>query len=86
MVLKDIHDMRVLHKKLRASRIDPLTYPAEDGHMTTSTPTVLVLGGTGTTGSRLVPKLTELGVSVSSTPQRRRAVRLERPIHVPARS
>ena len=32
--------------------------------MTNSTPNVLVLGGTGKTGSRLVAKLAELGLAV----------------------
>jgi uncharacterized protein YbjT (DUF2867 family) len=45
--------------------------------MTTSTPTVLVLGGTGTTGSRLVPKLAELGLSVRTAARRSADVRFD---------
>jgi len=45
--------------------------------MTTSTPTVLVLGGTGTTGSRLVPKLAELGLCVRSAARRGADVRFD---------
>jgi uncharacterized protein YbjT (DUF2867 family) len=45
--------------------------------MTTSTPTVLALGGTGTTGSRLVAKLAELGLSVRTAARHGADVRFD---------
>jgi uncharacterized protein YbjT (DUF2867 family) len=77
MVLKDIHKTRVSHKKLRVLSIDPLTCLAEDDPMTTSTPTVLVLGGTGKTGSPLVAKLAELGLSVRTAARHSADVRFD---------
>jgi uncharacterized protein YbjT (DUF2867 family) len=66
MILKNIHEMRVSHKKSRVRSIDPPTHLPQDDHMPTSAPTVLIVGGTGTTGSRLVAKLAQRGLSVRS--------------------
>jgi hypothetical protein len=46
-------------------------------HITTSTPTVLALGGTGTTGLRLVAKLAELGLSVRTAARHGADVRFD---------
>jgi uncharacterized protein YbjT (DUF2867 family) len=45
--------------------------------MTTATPTVLVLGGTGTTASRLVTKLAALGLAVRTAARRNADVRFD---------
>ena len=45
--------------------------------MTTSAPTVLVLGGTGKTGSRLVPKLTGRGLAVRTAARQGADVRFD---------
>jgi uncharacterized protein YbjT (DUF2867 family) len=61
MILKDIHEMRVSHKKLRVRSIGPLIGLPHYDNMSTSEPTVLIVGGTGTTGSRLATKLAQRG-------------------------
>ena len=77
MILKDIHNVRALHKKARALSIDPLTRQLEDEHMPTSEPTALVLGGTGTTGSRVATKLGQLGLSVRTAARHSADVRFD---------
>jgi uncharacterized protein YbjT (DUF2867 family) len=64
MILKDIHEMRVSHKKMRVRNIGSPTWAPQDDRMSTSDPTVLIIGGTGTTASRLVQKLAQRDLSV----------------------
>src|SRR5258708_36861575 len=56
--------MSVSRKDLRLEHIAWLNRRAEDLLMTTSTSRVLVLAGTGKTGSRLTAKLTGHGLAV----------------------
>jgi uncharacterized protein YbjT (DUF2867 family) len=62
--LQNVHGMSVSHKKSSVKRIDSLPRTLQAQDMTNSSSNVLLLGGTGKTGSRLVPKLAKLGLDV----------------------
>src|SRR5258708_5167509 len=69
--------MGVLRKDLRLEHIGWLNRRAEDLLMTTSTSRVLVLAGTGKTGSRLTAKLTGHGLAVHTAARRGADVRFD---------
>jgi uncharacterized protein YbjT (DUF2867 family) len=62
---------------VRLQSIDPLTRCLKDDHMTNSTPNVLVLGGTGRTGSRLVAELAGRGLAVRTAARHGADVRFD---------
>jgi uncharacterized protein YbjT (DUF2867 family) len=65
MFLQDVHELSVLRKGMSVKIIEPLTLPSEHERMNMRrVHQVLVLGGTGKTGSRVAERLSAHGVSV----------------------
>src|ERR1700676_4396264 len=64
MRLQNIHRLSVSHNKSSVKRIDTLPSRLQSEGMTNTPANILVLGGTGKTGSRVARKLTTLGLSV----------------------
>jgi uncharacterized protein YbjT (DUF2867 family) len=62
--LKHIHGVSVSRKDQSVRRIDPRVAYRNDWIMTDASKTILVLGGTGKTGTRVASRMTALGHSV----------------------
>jgi uncharacterized protein YbjT (DUF2867 family) len=64
VILQNVHDMSVSHKKSSVKRIEQLSSRQQNRAMTNTPSNTLVLAGTGKTGSRVAAKLIKLGLSV----------------------
>jgi uncharacterized protein YbjT (DUF2867 family) len=62
--LEHVHGVSVSRNDKSVRRIDPLTNYRNHCVMTNASKTILVLGGTGKTGTRVARRMTELGHSV----------------------
>ncbi|MCU1493792.1 MAG: NmrA family protein [Acidimicrobiaceae bacterium] len=75
--LQHVHLLRVSHSDWSVGHIDALVLAIDDGPMTESNKVILVLGGTGKTGTRVASRLTRLGLSVRTAARQGADVRFD---------
>jgi uncharacterized protein YbjT (DUF2867 family) len=75
--LQDVHGVSVSRNDRSARRIDPRATWRNHDDMTNASKTVLVLGGTGKTGTRVARRMTELGHAVRTAARNGADVRFD---------
>jgi hypothetical protein len=75
--MQNVHEASVSRKESSVKHIDSLSHRWQDRVMTNAPSNVLVLAGTGKTGSRVAAKLTKLGLSVRTAARNGADVRFE---------